>query len=129
MSVEPPSATDPRTPADGADRRHDPRVATVSLVQISPFDSEGLQQGLAAGRTINISRGGVRLEMHQPLAVPLRSRLRLDVALGDALVTVEGIIVYLEAVDEQRTHVGVAFDELEPALAQRLDALVTGLGG
>ncbi|MEM7517278.1 MAG: PilZ domain-containing protein, partial [Planctomycetota bacterium] len=81
-------------------RRIDTRVEKVQLVQISRFDEEGFRADLATGRTVNISRGGLRLELHHPL--PLRSKVELDLALEDGLVQVSGTVVYLEVIDEER---------------------------
>ncbi|MEM1202298.1 MAG: PilZ domain-containing protein [Acidobacteriota bacterium] len=105
------------------DRRIDTRIDRINLVQVSRFDEEGFRADLATGRTINISRGGLRLELHHPL--PLRSQIRLDLAVGDEIVHVEGTVAYLEAIDEERCHMGISFDEVAPEVQSLLDQIVT----
>lgn len=102
---------------EAADRRVHPRVDEVQLVQVS---EPGSLTALSTGRTLNISRGGVRLEMCGQL--PLRARVRLSMAVGDEFVTVAGSVVYLEALDGGRCSMGVQFTDLDPSSRRRLDA-------
>lgn len=97
------------SPSD-EERRINSRVEKINLVQVSRFDEAGFRADLAAGRTLNLSTGGCRLELHY--ALPLRSKLRLDLAINDQLVQVEGTVVYLEALDDHRCAMGVAFSKL-----------------
>lgn len=106
----------------GGQKRIGTRVAQIQLVQVSRFDEEGFRADLATGRTINISRGGLRLELHHPL--PLRSEVELDLALEDGLVHVSGTVVYLEVIDEERCFMGIAFKNLSPEVDRRFGALV-----
>ena len=64
----------------GAERRTSPRVDEVQLVQVSEPGS----LSRATGRTINLSRGGVRLEMGSQL--PLRSTMASIRSCGSSLV-------------------------------------------
>ena len=104
------------------DRRIDTRVDKINLVQVSRFDEEGFRADLATGRTLNISRGGLRLELHHPL--PLRSKLSLDLQLGTELVQIYGTVVYLEALNEESCCMGIAFRNVPPDIQQLLDQLV-----
>jgi hypothetical protein len=44
-----------------------PRIRKLNLVQVSRFDEEGFRADLATGRTLDLSRGGMRLELHHAL--------------------------------------------------------------
>ena len=104
---------------EATERRASPRVDEVQLVQVS---EPSAPSALTTGRTLNISRGGVRLEMSSEL--PLRSRVRLSLAVGDEFVTVGGSVVYLEALDGGRCSMGVQFTELDADSRRRLDEYV-----
>jgi hypothetical protein len=104
---------------EAAERRASPRVDEVQLVQVT---DPGSLSGLTTGRTLNISRGGVRLEMSNQL--PLRTPVRLSLAVGDEFVTVAGSIVYLEAMDGGRCSMGVQFTDLDASSRRRLDDYV-----
>ncbi|MEM9554399.1 MAG: PilZ domain-containing protein [Acidobacteriota bacterium] len=97
--------------SDHEERRSSPRVEKINLVQVSRFDEEGFRADLAAGRTVNLSRGGVRIELHHSL--PLRSEVRIDVAVGEQVVGVDGKVVHLQAVGEDRCEIGIAFENLD----------------
>lgn len=111
-----------------ADRRHDQRVEKIHLVQVSRFDEEGFRADLAAGRTLNLSRGGMRLELYHPL--PLRSQVSLSLLLGDEVVEVHGRVTYLEELDEDRCAMGIEFVDLSTAdearIGRILDAAARG---
>lgn len=95
----------------GRERRGEPRVAKVCLVSISESIHEEFEIGEA--RTLDLSAQGLRLEVFQ--AIPLRSVLRLTLAVGDRILTVEGIVKNLEIIDENRTRVGVQFTWIDPS--------------
>ena len=97
--------------SDEGERRSEPRIEKVHLVQVNRFDEEGLRADLTTGRTLNISRGGVRLELHHP--VPLRSVVSLNLVLGERIVDVSGTVVYLEDMDGERCCMGIEFGDLE----------------
>ncbi len=102
--------------------RAHPRIKKLNLVQVSRFDEEGFRADLATGRTLNISRGGMRLELHHPL--PLRSIVGLTLALDDEIVDVRGKIVYLEEMDPERCAMGIEFEGLGDEARRRIDRYV-----
>ena len=96
---------------DDVERRSHLRIGKVHLVEVSRFDEEGARADLATGRTINISRGGARLELYH--AVPLRSVVRLNMVLGDRILDVSGTVVYLEELGNERCGMGIEFTDLD----------------
>ena len=106
--------------------RAHPRIKKLNLVQVSRFDEEGFRADLATGRTLDISRGGMRLELHH--ALPLRSIVSVTLALDDDLVDVRGRVVYLQELDEERCAMGIEFTELGDQAAARLARYVDRAG-
>ena len=100
------------TEPDPRERRSNPRIEKVHLVQVNRFDEEGFRADLTTGRTLNISSGGVRLELHHP--VPLRTVVSLNLVLGERIVDVSGTVVYLEDMDGDRCGMGIEFIDLDP---------------
>ena len=100
------------------DRRTSPRIERINLVQVNRFDEEGFRADMATGRTINISTGGLRLELHHPL--PLRSKVSLNLVIGDRILDISGTVVYLESLDETRCCMGIEFENLDPEVEQIL---------
>ncbi len=103
-------------------QRHFPRIRNVLLVEISRFDEQGFRADLATGRTLDLSYGGLRLELNHPL--PLRSVVALTLALGESLVQVRGKVVYLQQVEGNRCAMGIQFTEVAPRSRRMLDAYV-----
>ncbi len=95
------------------DQRESARLRRLQLVQISRYDAQGVQADVATGRTLNLSHGGMRLELSHPL--PLRATIQLSIALGDDIIEVNGSVRYLEVIDDVRNAMGVEFIDLTPA--------------
>ncbi len=108
------------------DDRHHPRVKNLNLVQIDQHDEEGLQADLATGRTLDISSGGIRLELHH--SVPLRTIVEMSLALDNDLVDVRGKVVYLEEIDEERCAMGIQFINVGAEVQQLLERYVAKAG-
>ena len=100
-------------------KRHEPRLENLNLVQVARFDEEGFHADLATGRTLDISHGGIRLELHHHL--PLRTVVALTLALGNRLIDVEGKVVYLEEIDDERCAMGIQFRDMSEEARQTLE--------
>lgn len=103
-------------------QRHFPRVRHLHLVEISRFDEAGFRADLATGRTLDLSYGGLRLELDHPL--PLRSVVTLTLALDKDLARVRGHVVYLEQIDDKRCAMGIQFTQVPPRSRRLLDDFV-----
>lgn len=104
------------------DRRIATRIKKVNLVQVSRFDEEGFRADLATGRTLDISSGGIRLELHHPL--PLRSIVGVTLALDNQIIEVSGTVAYLEVLDHEKCAMGIEFSDLSPETAKLIDGYV-----
>ena len=112
---------------DSSDQeRHYPRVKNLSLVQVDRHDDRGLQADLATGRTLDLSPGGMRLELHHPL--PLRTIVEMSLALGNEIVDVRGKVVYLEELDGDRCAMGVQFLDVAEEARRVLERYVAAAG-
>lgn len=103
-------------------QRDFPRVKDLHLVEISRFDERGFRADMATGRTLDISYGGLRLELYHPL--PLRSVVALTLALDEDLVYVKGKVVYLEKLERERCAMGIQFTKLSRRSKKLLDEYV-----
>lgn len=104
------------------ERRREPRVHSLNLVNTAQFDPKGFFSDLSVGRTVDISHRGIRLELSH--ALPLRSTVTLSLALGSELVEVQGMVCHLEVVDATTCSMGVEFTELSSAARQVLDQYI-----
>ena len=100
------------------DRRHNLRIEKINLAQVTRFDEEGFRADLATGRSLNLSTGGMRLELHHPL--PLRSQVTVNLVIEERILDLHGTVVYLEALDDTRCCMGVQFRDLKAETRQAL---------
>jgi len=100
--------------------RREPRVGKLNLVSVGQFDEKGFWAGLTLGRTLNISRHGIEIELDQPL--PLRSIVTFSLVLGpDEIADLKGTVRHLEAIDDERCRMGIQFLDTSPEIQKLLD--------
>lgn len=103
----------------GHERRREPRVQVLNLVSVDQQDESGELTELAVGRTLDLSRLGMRLELTHRL--PLRSRVRLTIAMAERIITVHGQVRYVNEIDEVTCSMGIEFVDLEPEDGDRIE--------
>lgn len=103
-------------------RRSVPRVRSVNLVSVAQFDEQGFRSDLSVGRTLDLSPRGVRVELNR--ALPLRSAVRLSLALGDEIVEIEGTVCHLEVLDDRKCSMGLRFERLGASDAAKIEAFL-----
>lgn len=84
-----------------------PRVNRMNLTAVELFDELGELAEETIGKTLNISEGGMLLEMVKPL--PLLSKVSLSVGFGDAVAHVDGEVVHLRKNEDGRIETGIQF--------------------
>jgi len=94
------------------ERRREVRIDTRNLVSVARFDGWGFLTGLTLGRTLDLSRDGMRLELTHGL--PPRSTISLSVALGNRIVNAHGRVVYEDAPEAENPSLGIQFTDLSP---------------
>ena len=87
-------------------QRKFPRIDSLNLVSIQHFDENQDPDLLTVGRTLDLSEGGIRLEVNQ--AVPLFSKVSLMLAIHEPIIKARGRVVYL-AVEGDLVHMGLDF--------------------
>jgi c-di-GMP-binding flagellar brake protein YcgR len=86
---------------------------SVNLVNYKHFDETGEIDETAMGRTRNISKGGILLEVFNHY--PLLSILEMQIALGEKVVNPRGRVVRLQELEGGQVEMGIKFIEVSPA--------------
>ncbi len=94
----------------GSDRRRSPRVGKVSLIQANSF---------LIGSSLNLSRHGALIELHEPLRTELP--VRLDLAIQDQVMELQARVVHVHQVDQGRYNIGLEFQDLSEEELKALD--------
>ena len=96
--------------AQGSKSRHK-RLESLNLVSLSHKDGEGQVDLEVVGRTLDLSEGGILLEIHQP--IPSENRT-VEVTLGirEHVIQTVGEIVHQRELDSGHIGLGIAFREI-----------------
>lgn len=116
-SRDPRRFEDRTVPSD--DRRHEPRLRSLALVEVTERDEVDRPIDVSLGRTLDLSHDGVRLELPHPLL--LRSRVDLKLVLGEEVLEARAEVRTVEARDPRRCRIGLRFLALTPAAREALD--------
>lgn len=100
------------------ERRREARERTYQLVNVSRLNREGAPMEQAFGRTLDLSRGGLRVELDRE--VPPGARVRVDLALRETLICAQAEVRNVTP-DEGGFHVGLEFTDLDDGTFNRID--------
>jgi c-di-GMP-binding flagellar brake protein YcgR len=94
----------------GSKSRHK-RLETLNLVSLSHKDEKGEVDLELVGRTLDLSEGGILLEIHQPL--PSENRA-VEVTLGikEEVIQTTGEVVHQRELESGSIGLGIAFREI-----------------
>lgn len=87
--------------------REHPRVERILLTAVEQYNVTGELAESRIGRTLNVSEGGILLEVDQPL--PFLSKVALSVALEEDIIRVEGEVTHLRRTQEGKIEMGIKF--------------------
>jgi PilZ domain len=101
------------------ERRHEPRVKTLNLVDVGEFTDAGLMTNLTIGRTLDLSHDGMRLELNH--LIPKGSTVTLDLEFGETIIEFHGKVVSSAPTREaDRFVMGVEFLDLTGEALEKL---------
>lgn len=90
-------------------RRKAARIDALNLLDVGIYDNQKLVRH-AMGRTLNVSEGGILLEMH--FDIQPEQSVSLTLALEDELVTIKGEVVYARGAKDGKFEIGIHFREI-----------------
>ena len=100
--------------------RENPRINRILLTAIEQYTETGELTDEVLGRTLDVSEGGMKVEMKHPL--PLLSTVTISLAFKDDIINVSGQVVHLVKNDAGLIDTGIKFDELSPEQSEVLKA-------
>lgn len=87
------------------------RLDTVNLVSFSHYAPEGHVDFETAGRTLDLSEGGILLEIPNPLPSSARE-VELTLGIHDNIVKARGAIIHQRELDNGHFGLGIRFDQV-----------------
>ena len=105
------------------ERRHEPRVKAMTLVEVGEFSPVGVLQDLTMGRTLDLSGDGMRLELDHP--IPVETLLTIDLEMGEQIVEMRGRVRSVNpAEEERRWAMGIKFFALDSEDYEKIEEYV-----
>ncbi len=103
------------------ERRKSGRFDTLNLSCVQ-VDEDGSVVFEGMGRTLNVSKGGILLEIISDN--PLSGHIVLQIALEDDLVDLSGNIAHCDSKESRINHVGIEFSKMSDKAAVILDKFI-----
>ena len=95
--------------------RECPRVNRLFFIAYVNREGEEQKTPVSLGRTLNISKNGVGIEVFQQIAVG--SSMEMEIDLEESLLSVQGRVVHEESYGNGSHYLGVVFNEPQERLA------------
>jgi c-di-GMP-binding flagellar brake protein YcgR len=86
------------------------RILTLNMVSYRAQEPDGKSAGAGIGRTLDLSPGGIKLEVSH--RYPLSSELELNLQVKEKIIRVRGRVVHLEELKNGKIGVGIQFSRV-----------------
>ena len=98
------------------EQRKSRRIRSLHLTSYVPRKGSEQEYIVSIGRTLDVSKGGVKVETHRELAKG--TELDLDIAIEDRVIAAKGVVVHVEPLPGGLYGTGIRFTAIsEDALA------------
>ena len=104
---------DDRVPESKREKRGSRRIRSLNLTSYTPKKGDQQSAMVSIGRTLDVSESGVKVEIHRKLAEG--TRLDMDIAVEDKIVTATGEVVYTEELENELFGTGIRFTSISDA--------------
>jgi hypothetical protein len=98
------------TVSEKGERRRWDRVPAEHLVSYTHFDDDGELDDMGMARTLDLSEGGILLEMARPMGEG--SWLEIKMVSGEHIVKARGRVAYSQNLAPDRWRIGLCFTEI-----------------
>jgi hypothetical protein len=100
------------------------RLESINLVSLSHKDTEGRTDMESIGRTLDLSKGGILLELPSALPSP-NEEVEITLGIRDKVIRAKGKIVHQRQLDNGHFGLGISFHDLEEDDAQVISDFFT----
>jgi hypothetical protein len=89
------------------EHRRSRRIRSLHLTSYVPRKGSEQEYIVSIGRTLDVSKGGVKVEAHRELTKG--TELDLDIAVEDRVITAKGVVVHVESLPGGLYGTGIRF--------------------
>ena len=95
------------------EQRKSRRIRSLHLTSYVPRKGREQEYIVSIGRTLDVSKGGVKVEVHRELAKG--TQLDMNIAVEDRVITAKGEVVYVEPLSGGLYGTGIRFTAISEA--------------
>jgi hypothetical protein len=95
------------------EQRKSRRIRSLHLTSYVPRKGSEQEYIVSIGRTLDVSKGGVKVETHRELAKG--TELDMDIAVEDRVITAKGVVVHVEPLSGGLYGTGIRFTAISEA--------------
>jgi c-di-GMP-binding flagellar brake protein YcgR len=92
------------------EKRISRRIRSLNLTSYTPKKGDQQEYIVSIGRTLDVSEGGVKVEIHRKLAEG--TELDMDIAIEDEIITARGEVVHTEELKNGLYGTGIRFTSI-----------------
>jgi hypothetical protein len=100
------------------ERRKYSRLNSLYLISYVSRDADEQRHNLSMARTLDISKGGVRVEVYRD--VPAGSSMEMEIAIKENIYSVRGKVLHSRETESNTWEIGIEFDSLNDELSREL---------
>lgn len=89
------------------ERRRYPRKDALHLLNYHPIEDGVQTEGLLMAKSLNISEGGLGLEVYRPIEIGVG--MEIEIAIGNEIFPLQGKVVYTQKLTNWKYRIGVSF--------------------
>jgi c-di-GMP-binding flagellar brake protein YcgR len=108
---------------DKKERRKHSRISSLNLLSYFCIDENDEIMAQGAGRTLNVSEGGILLETHTP--IDPQHTVSLVIAMENELIDIRGKVVHNRTGKDGRFLTGIQFVETDESARDILKKFIT----
>lgn len=101
------------------ERRRYSRLNSLYLISYVSKDADAQRHNLSMARTLDISKGGVRVEVYRD--VPESSTMEMEIAIKENIYSVRGKVLHSRETESNTWEIGIEFDSLNEELSKELE--------
>jgi hypothetical protein len=93
------------------EKRESPRIRSLYLTSYIPKKGKRQVYIISIGRTLDVSKGGAKIETHRQLDIG--TKLELEIAVEDRIIAAKGEVVYSEKIGAGLFGTGISFISID----------------
>ena len=97
-------------PKKSEDSRKSIRLLALNLVSFTYFNEQGDSEDTGMGRTLDLSTGGIKLEVNRNY--PISSEIEINLQIKENIIRARGVVAHVDELKNGKIGIGVRFSKI-----------------